>query len=155
MEEHRKDGMLVEVYKKYVRIYPDKDNDPYANFYLWRNPGNCKLFTLDNVKGIMGRCGEKAVKALKYGLTFVSHYDDVFFINVTSKRYVEQFEEYFEMLYCTKIPLGYGGGYHYHCLFASHKMRDKYMKRIKKEGIEMLKPEPKEESKEDYLCMKI
>lgn len=141
VKEIVRDGMKAKVYPKHVVIYPAHEESSYSSFYMWKNPGNCKLFTLDNVGSCIRSHPDKMQDAIKFGLDFIGHYDDVFFVNLTSKKALDLLRDRFRMLFCNKVPIGYGkGSFHYYALFASHKLRDKYRKRIDSNGIESIEP---------------
>lgn len=141
VETEERDNMKVKIYPKYVVVYPAVDEARYSSFYMWKNPGNCKLFTLDSVGTDIIDFPDRMVDAIKFGLTYIDHYDDAFFVNLTRKKALDILRDKFEMIFCNRVPLGYGeGNYHYYALFASHKMRHKYMRRIRENGVKSIKP---------------
>lgn len=100
-----------------------KFNGSYSTMYHWKNPGNCKLCTFDNL-------GAHLIRDEKEVVEYIKKYAQLtFFVNFNKRKYVDILKKHFKLIYCVKVPIGYGSNYQWHCLFSR---MDSYPKTYRK-----------------------
>lgn len=84
----------------------------YYTAYYSAHPTNCKLCSIDGVGQL---CNDEGIKGLKKILTASKKL--AFNVELHSETYVEYLKKHFKVINISKIPIGYGGGFQYHCCF--------------------------------------
>lgn len=131
------------------------------NKFLYSNVhGNCKVCNISNIQnnflagGNAERCVNRIKELFTYGLSKL-----VFRTTFTDKRAYDRCAEFFDPVYCKKVPIGYGSGYQYHCAFlldTGYGGHAQYSARIKKEQVQKPKVqnEPVEISMDQFKKLK-
>lgn len=110
----------------------------YKSFIYTKAKQNCKLCYIDSIGYSLTTHYDSCVKRLNELFNVVRKL--VFTINVLDKRHIDKLSKNFTLIYCNKVPIGYGSGYQYHACFLTNCRNyggyKTYLKRIEKQQKE-------------------
>lgn len=112
--------------------------DSYGGIYYSTAGGNCKLCHIsDIVYGLQANV-EHTIERLNE--LFSVQNKLCFEVNITDLKDVELLNKYFRLVFCNKVPIGYGGKYTYFALFLTNNnfsssdiTQDRVLERLQEE----------------------
>ena len=116
--------------------------DSYRGIYYSTAGGNCKLCHIsDIVYSLQGNIDETISRLNEL---FSVQQKLCFEVNITDLKYIELLNKYFRLVFCNKVPIGYGGKYTYFALFLTNNnfrssdiTQDRVMERLQDEKEEI------------------
>ncbi len=103
------EGIVYEIYDGYNR-----------KFYIYSNPGNCKVSTIDYLSYISV---DFAVQKITEYFNSLPHYKSVFQCTLSQIKF-EKYKEHFTLVHKVEIPIGYGKDCQYFCIFMPKNLKE-------------------------------